>query len=184
MTPAAVADTDVAETDPLLAFVPSTTTVSPTWSAPRLDLAFLVTVAAGPTVTFTRSPLELVTYSVDPETSVTVPVAAAAPNDPEAPDPVVPEAPALRNNDANDDAADVVDVVPRVRWSAAPPQIPPAAINSPKSTMVGTDTRIPFLGPRTGHSSSSVAFSSHGGSPGPAADATALWPSARGTKIS
>jgi hypothetical protein len=47
VTPAAVADTEVAVTDPLLAFEPSTTTVSPTCSDPRLDLAFLLTVADG-----------------------------------------------------------------------------------------------------------------------------------------
>jgi len=56
-----VAETDVAVTDPLLAFIPCTTTVSPTTSDPRLDLAFLVTVADGATVTLTRSPLEFVT---------------------------------------------------------------------------------------------------------------------------
>jgi hypothetical protein len=61
LTPAPVADTDVAVTEPLLAFVPCTTTVSPTTSDPRLDLAFLVTVADGPTVTFTSLPLEFVT---------------------------------------------------------------------------------------------------------------------------
>jgi hypothetical protein len=56
-----VADTDVAVTDPLLAFVPCTTTVSPATSDPKLDLAFLVTVADGPRVIFTRPPLEFVT---------------------------------------------------------------------------------------------------------------------------
>ncbi len=61
VTPAPVADTDVAVTDPVLAFVPCTTTVSPTTSDPRFDLAFLVTVADGFTVTLTRSPLEFVT---------------------------------------------------------------------------------------------------------------------------
>ena len=61
VTPAPVAETDVAATDPLLAFEPSTTTVSPTCSDPKPAAALRSTVALGPTVTFTRSPLALVT---------------------------------------------------------------------------------------------------------------------------
>jgi hypothetical protein len=116
--PAAVEDTDVAVTSPSLAFEPWTTTVSPTCSAAKLDFAFRLTVAKGPTITFTRLPLELVTYRVEPVTEVTVPV--VAPPSPEA--PVVP----LRPKAANDVAADEVDVEPWLRWSAAPPHSPPA----------------------------------------------------------
>ncbi len=117
---------------------------------------------------------------------MTVPVAAApsAPGTPVAP-PVLP-APLFPNSDAKDDAAlDEVDDVPWLRWRAAPPQMPPAAIKRATKATVGTDSRMPLRGPRSGHSSSSVVLVSHGSSPDPAgAVSMAEWPSLRATKSS
>ena len=102
VTPAWVADTEAAVTEPFDPLVPCTVTVSPGLRAERDDLAFRSTVVVDPTSTATRLPVEVVTYKVLPMMSVTVPARMSD----EAAEGVDPPAPAARNLPASEEKAE------------------------------------------------------------------------------
>jgi hypothetical protein len=167
VTPLAVADTEDAVIEPFDTLVPWTVTVSPGFSPLSDELALRVTVADGLKVTFTRAPLDVVTYNVVPMMSVTVPDVPdelAAKGKPVA--AVPPDRDALARENAPANPLRLAEL-PWLFWRADPPQMPLATRSSPSRIAVGVRRWIPRLAVCVGHASSPTSPAMSAGSSSP-----------------